>query len=148
MLGVNKTKFLVRHKSCECKCGLNVIVFNSKQKWNHHECRCECKKLDDWVSCKKDYMYDPSTCHCECNKAHKIDEYLDIKKCLCKKRLFGKLVLECEDETLNTTENLLNDKRVAFTKSDCFSHNISLIIMCLLLLVVICYFYCTKYRSK
>ena len=93
-------------------------------------------------------MWSPSTCHCECNKAHKIDEYLDIKKCFCKKRLPGKLVLECEDGTLNMAENSRNDKRLSFTKSNCFSHNISLIIICLLLLVVICYFYCTKYRSK
>ena len=36
---------------------------------------------------------------------HKIDGCLDIKKCFCKKRLFGKLVLACQDEILNTTEN-------------------------------------------
>ena len=35
-------------------------------------------------------------CDCECNKACKIGEYLDIKNCSCKKRLFGKLELSCE----------------------------------------------------
>ena len=43
-------------------------------------------------------------CHCECNKACKIDGYLDIKNCLRKKRLIGKLLLSCEGEILNTTE--------------------------------------------
>ena len=49
-------------------------------------------------------MWLPITCACECNKACKIDEYLDTKNCLYKKRLISKLVLECEDETFNSTE--------------------------------------------
>ena len=50
-------------------------------------------------------MWNPSMCDCDCHKACKIDEYLDITKTLCKKRLFG------EGEILNTTETLLNDKK-------------------------------------
>ena len=50
-------------------------------------------------------------CDCECNKTCKIDEYLDIKNCSCKKRLFGKLELVCDDEILNTTETSLDDKK-------------------------------------
>ena len=87
-----------------------------------------------------------SKCDCECNKACKIDEYLDIKNCYCEKGLIGKLGLEYEDEILDTTETLLNDKKVAFS-SNCLIHVISLVIICLLLLVVICvscYFYYTK----
>ena len=38
--GVNETKFIVQHESYECKCGLNECVHNSKQNWNHDECRC------------------------------------------------------------------------------------------------------------
>ena len=30
--GVNETRFLVQHESCECKCGLNKSVYNAKQK--------------------------------------------------------------------------------------------------------------------
>ena len=62
--GLNETKFIVQHESRECKCGLNENVYNSKQKWNHDECRCECEKLDDWGSCKNDYMWNASTCDC------------------------------------------------------------------------------------
>ena len=51
-------------------------------------------------------MRNPSTCYCACNKAWKIDEYLEIKNCFCKKRLFGKLVL-------NTTETSRDDKKHA-----------------------------------
>ena len=55
-------------------------------------------------------MWNPSTCDCECNKACKIDEYLDIKNCSCEKNLIGKLLLECEEEILNSTRTLRNDK--------------------------------------
>ena len=34
MSGVNETRFFVQHEMCECKCGLNASVCNSKQKWN------------------------------------------------------------------------------------------------------------------
>ena len=56
-------------------------------------------------------MWNPSTCDCQCNETYKSEEYLDIRKYLCKKRLFGKLTLECEDEILNTPETLLNEKK-------------------------------------
>ena len=42
---------------------------------------CEFKELDDWSSCKNDYMWRHSTCSFECNKACKIGEYLNIKNC-------------------------------------------------------------------
>ena len=87
-------------------------------------------------------------CDCECNKTCKVDEYLN---CSCKKRLVDKLVLACEDEILNTTENLLNEKKVTSEKNICFIQTTSLIIICLLLLVVIsisCYSYYANYRSK
>ena len=47
---------------------------------------------------------------CEWNKECKIDEYLDIKNCSWEKRLVGKLVLECEDEILNTSETSIDHK--------------------------------------
>ena len=30
--GVNETRFIVQHESCECKCGLNKSACNAKQK--------------------------------------------------------------------------------------------------------------------
>ena len=41
-------------------------------------------------------MSNPNTCDCECNKAYKIDEYLDNKNCFFffENRLIGKLVLK------------------------------------------------------
>ena len=105
-------------------------------------------KLDDWGYCKNDYMWNPSTCYCECNKACKIDEHLDFKNCSCEKHLIAKFLLEFVHEILDTTESLLNDKKIACEKSNCLIHTISLVIIFLLLIVVIyvsCYFYYTKY---
>ena len=58
---------------------------NSKQKLNHDEGWCECKELGDSSSCKDDFMQNPSTWDCECNKACKIDKYLNIQNCSCEK---------------------------------------------------------------
>ena len=76
----------------------------TKQKQNHDKYRCECKNLVDWNSSKDDYTCNPSTGNCGCDKACKVGEYPDIKNCSCKKWLFDKLVLACEDEILNTGE--------------------------------------------
>ena len=81
-----------------------------KWKWSQHQCRCESKGLDDWGSCKKGYIWSPSTCDCECDKKCKIDKYLDTKDCSCKKRLPVKLVLKYEDEILNTLKPYLTIK--------------------------------------
>ena len=53
-------------------------------------------------------MCNSSTYDFEFNKASKFDEYLDTKNCSCKKCLFGKLVLACQVEVLNTTETALS----------------------------------------
>ena len=83
---------------------------NSKQKWNNNEHKCACKKLDDWDSCKNYCLWNLSTFDVECNNACKTGEYLNINTCLCKKRLFGKLLLAFGDEILNATETLINNK--------------------------------------
>ena len=59
----------------------------------HEECRFTLKLVRDMI-----IAHNPSACDCECNKACKFGEYSDIKNCSYEKRLFGKLVLACEDE--------------------------------------------------
>ena len=75
-----------------------------------------------------------------------MDKYLDIKNCS-----IDKLVLACEDEILNATENSLDDKKITLKKNTRFIHTISLVIACLLLLIVIsigCFYYYTGYWKK
>ena len=82
--------YLEQHELRECNCRLNDSVCNPKQKWNHGDCWCEYIEKDDCIACKDNYMLNSSKCDCECNKAYKIDEYLNIKNCSCEKRLYGK----------------------------------------------------------
>ena len=55
-------------------------------------------------------MQNPSTYHFERKKACKIDEYLYVKNCSCKKRLFCKLLIAGEDEIFIATEQSLAGK--------------------------------------
>ena len=50
-------------------------------------------------------------CDCECNKACKFHEYLDIKNCSCKKRLFCIILFACQDEIINTIETSFDDQK-------------------------------------
>ena len=62
--------------------------------------------------CNTGYARNPSYCKCERDKSFDLDEYLDYKKCKCRKRLVDKLVEECN-------ENIDEEK---LTKIDLFEH--------------------------
>ena len=42
--GINESKTLTTHISCEFKCKLDGIKCNSNQCWNNNKCLCKCKK--------------------------------------------------------------------------------------------------------
>ena len=73
MSRTNETRHIKWHETCKCKCRLDAIVCNNKQRWNKNKCRCECKELIDKGVCDKGFICNPSNCECECD----IDEYLD-----------------------------------------------------------------------
>ena len=39
----NEARHVKWHETCKCKCRLDPIVFNNKQRWNNDKRRCECK---------------------------------------------------------------------------------------------------------
>ena len=41
---------------------MNESVFNSKQEQNYDKCRSECEELEDWSSCRDDYMLNACMC--------------------------------------------------------------------------------------
>ena len=43
--GINESKTLTNHISCECKCRFDGRKCNSDQWWNNNKCRCECKNV-------------------------------------------------------------------------------------------------------
>ena len=63
--GINESKALTKHISCECKCRFDGRKCNSDQWWNNDKCRCECKKCH---VCQKDYVSDLAACNCENEK--------------------------------------------------------------------------------
>ena len=62
------------------------------------------------------------------------------------KRLFGKLVLACEDEIFNTTKTSINNKKVSQNNS--LIHSISLAIILLLLSLLVVFVNCYNYYTK
>ena len=51
---------------CKCKCRLDAIVCNNKQRWNNNKCRCECIELID-----KGFIWNPRNSECECDNIQK-----------------------------------------------------------------------------
>ena len=98
-------------------------------------CRYDCKQLYVWNSYEKYYMWNLSTCDSECNNACKIDEYIDIKNCSWKKRLFGKLA--CETGIPNTIETSANDKKVTYETNNCLFYTVLLVNIFLWLVLVV-----------
>ena len=41
--GINESKILTKHTSCECECKFEGRKCNSNQKRNNDKCCCECK---------------------------------------------------------------------------------------------------------
>ena len=63
--GINESKTLIKHKSCECKSKFDGKNCNSNQWWNNDKRWCECKKC---YVCEKDYVLNLATCKCENGK--------------------------------------------------------------------------------
>ena len=42
--GINESKILAKHMSCQCKCKFDGKKYDSNQWWDNDKCRCECKK--------------------------------------------------------------------------------------------------------
>ena len=58
-------------------------------------------------------MWNPSTCACECDMWCKPGQYLDYKKCICKNKLIGRVIVECtnviNETMMNNKNNISND---------------------------------------
>ena len=110
LMRLNETHNVLWHESCKCVCPLNSSVCNSKQIWNSDICKCDCNEdFAGTMNCDKGYMWNPSTCACECDMWSKPGQYLDYKKCVCKNKLIGKIILEC---TSIINETLINNKKI------------------------------------
>ena len=57
--GINESKTLTKHISCECKCKFDGGSCNSDQWWNDDKYQCECKKR---------HLWNPAKCNCKNGK--------------------------------------------------------------------------------
>ena len=115
MSRTNETWHIKWHETYKSKCRLDASVCNNKQRWNDDKCRYECKELIDKGVRDKGYIRNPSNCERECDQSCDIGEYLDYKKCKCRKRLEDKLVKE-------NTENIEETSLVKIDSTKC-KHN-------------------------
>ena len=110
LMRLNETRNVLWHESYKCVCKLSSSVCNNKQIWNDDTCRCDCN--EDTISFAKGYMWNPSTCECQCGKWCKQGQYLDHKNCVCKNKLFGRVIEECtsviNETMINNKDNITN----------------------------------------
>ena len=81
----NETRLIEWHDKRKCKCRLDAIVCNNKQRWNKNKCRSEYKELIAKAICDKGLIWNPRNYKCECDKTCDIGEYLDYENCKCRK---------------------------------------------------------------
>ena len=128
--GINESKTLTRHISCECKCKFHGRKRNSDQWWNNDKCRRECKKHHIY---EKDYVWNPATCNCENGK------YLAS--------IMDDSVITC-DEIINVKETNFNEKNITYRTQNVYILLVFLLTTIILLIAVSIYCYLIKYRTK
>ena len=133
MSRTNETRFIKWHEKCKCKCRLDAIICNSKQRWNKNKCRCECKELIDKGIRDKGFIWNPSNCECECDRNCNFSEYLDYENCKYIKKLVNKLIDKCT-ETIKEAK-LVN---ITFTENENNNYKCSSCKVYIVLMIVIC----------
>ena len=129
--GINESKTLAKHISCECKCKFDWKQCHSDQWWNNDKCQCECKKRH---VCEKKYIWNPSSSSCENGKY--LGSIMDDTAITCDK------IIESYNKAIN-----INEK-----KGTCKTENLYILLAFLLitiplLIAVNIYCYLMKYRA-
>ena len=87
--GINESKTLTRHISCECKWKFDGTICNSNQYCNNDKCQCECKEHH---ICEKDYVWNPAICNCVDGKY--LTSIMNDSAIMC-----DDIIESCDDET-------------------------------------------------
>ena len=103
--GINESKTLAKHISCECKCRFDGRISNSDQWWNNNKCRCECKERH--VS-KKDYVWNLATYNCESGKY--LASIMDGSAITCDEIIDAEATTEKEKPTLAKRQQPVKNK--------------------------------------
>ena len=99
--GINESKGLTKHISCECKCKFDGRNWDSNPKGNNDKCRCVFKNLKECDVCKKDDIRNPAKCTCENGRSLKI--VIDNSVVTCNKIIDVTKVVPTETITTKRT---------------------------------------------
>ena len=141
--GINESKTLTKHISCECKCRFDGRKCNSNQWWNNNKCWCECKKYN--IS-EKDYIWNPATCNCENGKY--LASIMDDSTIICDEVINAdsKQSLTDDYETSTIPTNF-NEKKATCKTQNFYILLAFLLITIALLIAVSIYCYLIKYQT-
>ena len=130
--GINESKTLKNHISCECKCKFDGRNCNSEQYWNNGKRRCECKRCH---VCENHYVWNPDIYNCE-NGTY-LASIMDDSTIIC-----DEIIESYEEET-----NFNGRKAACKTQNFCILL-IFLLSTIVLLIAVSIYCYLIKYQGK
>ena len=132
VIGINESKTLTKHISCECKCRFDGRKCNSDQWWNKNKCQCECEKC---CICEKGYIWNPSTCTCKNGK--------------CLASIIDDATIKCDEviESYNKEINF-NEKKATCKTQHFYILFAFLLITVALLIAASIYYSLVKYRAK
>ena len=98
--GINESKTLMKHMSCECKSKFDGTKCDSKQWWNKDKFWCECKKHN---TCANNSIWNPATWNCENGKY--LASIMDDSLVICDE------VIESSDEEINLKKRMQSVKK-------------------------------------
>ena len=135
--GINESRTLTKHISCECKCKFDGRKCNSDQWWNNGKCRCEYKKRH---VCEKDYFWNPATSSCESRKY--LASFKDDSAIMC-----DEIIESCKEDAGGKSydKTNFNKKKATFKAQNFYILLAFLLITIALLIAVSIYFYLIKY---
>ena len=142
--GINESRTLTKHISCECKCRFDGRKCNSDQWWNNNKCQCECKKSH---VCEKDHVWNPATCNCENRKY--LANIMDDLAIICDEVIDADAKLSPKDnDDTKTIPTNFNEKKATCKAQNFYILLAFLLITIALLIAVSIYCYLIKYRAK
>ena len=145
--GINESKILTKHLSCECKCKFDATKLISNQKWKSEKCWCECKNPKKLDACEKVYIWNPSIWICK--NGEYSESTIDDSVITCD------AIVNAEDSVLtngsayvmSTVSTYFHNNKERY-RMDCYIlYTVILMIILLFIIAIICLHY-AKHRSK
>ena len=140
--GINESKELTKHISCECKCRFDGRKRNSDQWWNNDKCCCKCKTRD---VCEKNYVWNPATFSCENGKYSA--SIMDDSTIICDEVIDEDVEAKSNDE-IKTIPTNFNERKTTYKAQNIYILLAFLLITIALLIAVSIYCYLIKYQAK